>query len=214
MRYFAYPYGHHHNLTSESFELAQRSGYRGICSAYGGYNFPGDNAFHLQRIHPDNDLIRLKNWLTVDPRKLRGIRRFVIRPHRKVVYGPDREAILNDLYARPEAFPAETSRDEATDSGLVPLGPPEPISPELLPGLDVAQPVREAAMPGVAALAVDTLATSVVLMLAMTVLQRLIGFARGIAFCRLLDPEQLGQWDVAFGFINLAAPLAVLGLPG
>ncbi len=168
----------------------------------------------MQRIHPDNDLIRLKNWLTVDPRKLRGIRRFVIRPHRKVVYGPDREAILNDLYSRPEAFPTETGRDDATDSGLVPLGPPEPISPELLPGLDVAQPVREASMPGVAALAVDTLATSVVLMLAMTVLQRLIGFARGIAFCRMLDPEQLGQWDVAFGFINLAAPLAVLGLPG
>ena len=48
----------------------------------------------------------------------------------------------------------------------------------------------------------------------MTVLQRLVGFGRGIAFCRWLDPEQLGQWDVAFGFINLAAPLAVLGLPG
>ena len=51
-------------------------------------------------------------------------------------------------------------------------------------------------------------------MLVMTVLQRLVGFGRGIAFCRWLDPEQLGQWDVAFGFINLAAPLAVLGLPG
>ena len=33
-------------------------------------------------------------------------------------------------------------------------------------------------------------------------------------FCRWLEPEQLGQWDVAFGFLNLAAPLAVLGLPG
>ncbi len=60
----------------------------------------------------------------------------------------------------------------------------------------------------------DGLASSVVILLGMTVLQRLIGFGRGVLFCRLLDPEQLGQWDVAFSFLNLAAPLAVLGLPG
>ena len=71
-----------------------------------------------------------------------------------------------------------------------------------------------ASKPRESSMAVDTLATSVVLMLVMTVLQRLVGFGRGIAFCRWLDPEQLGQWDVAFGFINLAAPLALLGLPG
>ena len=81
VRYFAFPYGHYHNLTTESFELAYASGYRGVCSAYGGYNFPGDDSFHLQRIHPDNDLLHLKNWLTVDPRKLRSVRRFVVRPH-------------------------------------------------------------------------------------------------------------------------------------
>jgi O-antigen/teichoic acid export membrane protein len=60
----------------------------------------------------------------------------------------------------------------------------------------------------------DTLAASVVVLLVMTVAQRLIGFGRGMVFCRWLDPEQLGQWDVALAFINLAAPLAVLGLPG
>ncbi len=60
----------------------------------------------------------------------------------------------------------------------------------------------------------DALAASVVILLGMTVMQRLIGFGRGVFFCRLLDPEQLGQWDVAFSFLNLAAPLAVLGLPG
>ena len=48
----------------------------------------------------------------------------------------------------------------------------------------------------------------------MTVAQRLIGFGRGVMFCRWLDPEQLGRWDVAFGFLNLAASLAVFGLPG
>jgi O-antigen/teichoic acid export membrane protein len=60
----------------------------------------------------------------------------------------------------------------------------------------------------------DTLAASAIILLGMTVMQRLIGFGRGVLFCRLLDPEQLGQWDVAFSFLNLAAPLAVLGLPG
>ncbi len=60
----------------------------------------------------------------------------------------------------------------------------------------------------------DTLASSVVVLLVMTVLQRVIGFGRGMLFCRWLDSEQLGLWDIAFGFINLAAPFAVLGLPG
>jgi len=60
----------------------------------------------------------------------------------------------------------------------------------------------------------DTLAASVLIMLGMTVAQRLIGLGRGVMFCRWLDPEQLGKWDVAFGFLNLAAPLVVLGLPG
>jgi len=60
----------------------------------------------------------------------------------------------------------------------------------------------------------DSLAASVVMLFAMTAVQRLVGFLRGILFCRWLDAEQLGQWDMAFGFLMLAAPLAVLGLPG
>lgn len=60
----------------------------------------------------------------------------------------------------------------------------------------------------------ETLAASVVILLVMTVAQRLIGFGRGLLFCRWLEPEELGQWDLAFGFLNLAAPVVVLGLPG
>jgi peptidoglycan/xylan/chitin deacetylase (PgdA/CDA1 family) len=70
IRYFAFPYGLHKNLSATAFHLARQAGYAGVCSAYGGYNFPGDDAFHLQRIHADPDMLRLKNWLTVDPRKL------------------------------------------------------------------------------------------------------------------------------------------------
>lgn len=69
VRYFAFPFGQYMNLNSKAFAMAARAGYEAVCSAYGGYNFPGDDPFHLQRIHVDNDMIRLKNHATVDPRK-------------------------------------------------------------------------------------------------------------------------------------------------
>lgn len=71
VRYFAFPFGQPQNMTSAAFELARDAGFAGICSAYGGYNFPREDAFHLQRIHADPEMLRLKNWLSVDPRKLR-----------------------------------------------------------------------------------------------------------------------------------------------
>ena len=74
MRYFAFPYGLHANLNAAAFRMAKEAGYAGVCSAYGGYNFPGDDAFHLQRIHGDDDMLRMKNWLSVDPRKLSVVR--------------------------------------------------------------------------------------------------------------------------------------------
>ncbi len=75
-RFFAFPFGQHANLSRQAFALAREAGYDGVCSAYGGFNFPGDDAFHLQRIHVDDDMLRLKNWVTVDPRKLRSIQRY------------------------------------------------------------------------------------------------------------------------------------------
>ena len=60
----------------------------------------------------------------------------------------------------------------------------------------------------------DTLTQSVLFLLAMTVFQRGIGFFRGVLFCSWLDPEELGQWDLTYGFLMLAAPVAVLGLTG
>jgi peptidoglycan/xylan/chitin deacetylase (PgdA/CDA1 family) len=76
VRYFAFPYGQHVNLSSAAFRLARSAGYEGVCSAYGGFNFPGDDPFHLQRIHVDDDMIRLKNWATLDPCKLRSVERY------------------------------------------------------------------------------------------------------------------------------------------
>ncbi len=74
--YFSFPYGLPQHLSSEAFSMARHAGYAGVCSAYGGYNFPGDHAFHLQRIHADPEMVRLKNWLTVDPRKVGMVRQY------------------------------------------------------------------------------------------------------------------------------------------
>lgn len=76
IRYFAFPYGQHENLSMDAFRIAYEAGFDGVCSAYGGYNFPGDDPFHLRRIHADPEFIRFVNWMTIDPRKLRMHREF------------------------------------------------------------------------------------------------------------------------------------------
>lgn len=60
----------------------------------------------------------------------------------------------------------------------------------------------------------DSLAFGVVFALILTVAQRVIGFVRGIALCRVMSEEELGLWSLAFSFLMLLGPLAVLGLPG
>ena len=60
----------------------------------------------------------------------------------------------------------------------------------------------------------DTLVDSVLILLALNVVQRLVGFVRAVLFCRWLSAEQLGLWDMAFSFLVLAAPLSVLAIPG
>ncbi len=76
MRYFAFPYGKPANLNPHAFELGRKHGYKGMCSAYGGANFPGDDSYHLQRITVDSLLVRLKNWVMLDPRKMNSVRRY------------------------------------------------------------------------------------------------------------------------------------------
>jgi peptidoglycan/xylan/chitin deacetylase (PgdA/CDA1 family) len=68
-RYFAFPFGRHRNMNADAFHLARDAGFEGVCSAYGGYNALGGDPFHLKRFHGDPDLLRVKNWVTVDPRK-------------------------------------------------------------------------------------------------------------------------------------------------
>jgi peptidoglycan/xylan/chitin deacetylase (PgdA/CDA1 family) len=71
IRYFAFPYGLPHNITSAAIAEVARSGMSGFCSAFGGYNLPGRDPFHIRRIHGDPGLVRLRNWLSFDSWKVR-----------------------------------------------------------------------------------------------------------------------------------------------
>lgn len=60
----------------------------------------------------------------------------------------------------------------------------------------------------------ETLLSSLALVLIVNLVQRTVGFGRAVLFCRWLEPEELGHWEMAYTFLMLAAPLLVLGLPG
>ncbi len=70
-RYFAFPFGMPCNMSQLAVNVLTAGGVSGFCSAYGAWNWPGSPGVHLRRIHADPGLERLKNWLTLDPRKLR-----------------------------------------------------------------------------------------------------------------------------------------------
>lgn len=73
---------------------------------------------------------------------------------------------------------------------------------------------RSPELPDAPTYRVTSLAESMLLLAALTVVQRGIGFVRGVLFCRWMPAEQLGLWDLVFGFLMLAGPLVVLGIPG
>ncbi len=50
--------------------------------------------------------------------------------------------------------------------------------------------------------------------LAMTIVQRSLGFFRSVWFCRLMDDSVVGQWAMAFDFITMATPVMLFGMPG
>ncbi len=65
-----------------------------------------------------------------------------------------------------------------------------------------------------ASVGADSLAAGVAVLLSLTVIQKGVGFTRGLLFCRWLTPYELGQWDLAFSFLMMAVPVAILGIPG
>ncbi len=97
VRYFAFPFGLHANLSCPAFALAAQCGYEGVCSAYGGYNYPGDDPFHVHRIPTVCEMLRLKNWLTADPRKIHT-RRFEYRWNEDRVGSPQDDATIDEAF--------------------------------------------------------------------------------------------------------------------
>ncbi|NND97286.1 MAG: oligosaccharide flippase family protein [Pirellulaceae bacterium] len=87
------------------------------------------------------------------------------------------------------------------------MNPSLPIATQLV----VTQPTHPSNSQSFAA---DSLALGMVVMLAMTIIQRGVGFFRGIWICRMLDDTDVGQWAMAFGFILLITPVMMLGVPG
>ncbi len=60
----------------------------------------------------------------------------------------------------------------------------------------------------------DSLAVGMMVMLAMTIVQRGLGFVRGLWFCRELDDVVVGQWSMAYDFLIMVTPIMLLGMPG
>ena len=191
VRYFAFPFGLSGHLNRTVFKLAHEFGYDGVCSAYGGYNFPGDDPFHLQRICAD-EMLRVKNWVTVDPRKMR-------RPYRF------------DYQTETDRKRRERRRRESQpDFGSAGRGGPLScraahdtriacLQPTHLQGREAAGRNSEQRT----ACGTDSLAASVAILVVLSIAQRLIGFARQILVCRWLEPNQLGEWDICFKFLML-----------
>jgi peptidoglycan/xylan/chitin deacetylase (PgdA/CDA1 family) len=71
VKYFSFPTGMPCNTSQLAVDVIREAGFfEGFCTAYGAWNWPGSDGFHLRRIHADPGLQSLKNWLTYDPRKL------------------------------------------------------------------------------------------------------------------------------------------------
>lgn len=70
VRYFAFPFGLPHNIPIAGIQAVYQAGFEAFCSAFGAYNLPGQDSFHIRRMHGDPEFSRLKNWLSFDTRKL------------------------------------------------------------------------------------------------------------------------------------------------
>ncbi|MBL8890418.1 MAG: lipopolysaccharide biosynthesis protein [Planctomycetaceae bacterium] len=78
----------------------------------------------------------------------------------------------------------------------------------------VSQPAESCpAQPEPSRQLVDSLATSLVFLLFLTVGQKLIGFVRSIIVCRVLPPEELGTWAMLQTLVLTISPVVLLSIP-
>lgn len=60
---------------------------------------------------------------------------------------------------------------------------------------------------------VDSVLTSMVALLLLTVGQKLIGFVRSIIVCRILPPDELGTWSMLQTLVMTISPILLLSIP-
>ena len=68
--YFAFPFGLPENTSQLAVDVIKQCRFKGFCTAYGAFNWSSNEGFHIRRIHADPGIEKLKNWLTLDRRKL------------------------------------------------------------------------------------------------------------------------------------------------
>lgn len=68
VRHFAFPYGRPANVSPEAVRIARECGLQSVATAWNGVNTPGDDPFHIARVHGDPCLARVQNWLSGDRR--------------------------------------------------------------------------------------------------------------------------------------------------
>ncbi len=75
IRYFAFPYGFPQHLSASALAAVRRAGFKGVCSAYGDYNYADGDCFHIRRFHGDSEFAQFQNWMLFDERKSSAVRR-------------------------------------------------------------------------------------------------------------------------------------------
>ncbi len=60
--FFAFPFGLVKNISQAAIDMVAEAGYVGFLSAYGAWNFPGRDDFHLGRFHGDPCTSAVRDW--------------------------------------------------------------------------------------------------------------------------------------------------------
>ena len=70
VRYFAFPYGLPEQITEMAVATIRREGLQAFCSAFGAYNMPGNDPFHIRRFHGDQNFSQFRKWIAFDRNKV------------------------------------------------------------------------------------------------------------------------------------------------
>ncbi len=103
--FFAFPFGLVKNISQAAIDMVAEAGYVGFLSAYGAWNFPGRDDFHLGRFHGDPCTSAVRDWMTLDPRKLHEQNRLVYERPQLV----DATEVLDPSQLPSPAVPDEVS---------------------------------------------------------------------------------------------------------